>query len=207
MPLLSVLAAPGKVKEFLHQRLQLKMSKQRLIFLKLEQSLRTFAVDTSNILLIGYSYGGGMALLGSLQGTSVRKVCSIAGGDLGVIGRMIEQNPNFRKSHERFLDKYMSNPTVSRGLGGKATHELTLKHIADFDLKTFADKLARKNILLLGGWQDYTIPIEDHLLPLYRSLQKNKAERLEIQVFDADHSFENVKASLIAKIIMWLCGK
>ena len=178
--------------------------KSAIDFLKSKQSIETFAIDTLNISLIGYSYGGGMALLGSLHDKSVRKVCSIGGGDLSVVARMIEQNPEFRKFHRQFLDDCMSNSTVSRGLGGNASHEWLLKYRDDYDLKKFADKLSKKDILLFGGWRDYTSSIEDHILPLYRSLQKHKAENLEIHVFETDHSFNNVKAVLISKIINWL---
>jgi pimeloyl-ACP methyl ester carboxylesterase len=178
--------------------------KSAIDFLKLQQTIERLAIDTAEISLIGYSYGGGMALLGSLYDESVRKVCSIGGGDLSVVARMIEKNPDFRKSHQEFLDECMADPTVSRGMGGKASHEWLLEQKDEYDLQKFADTLAKKDILLLGGWRDDTIMVEDHILPLYRSLQKNGAESLKIHIFDTDHSFDNVKTELFSKIITWL---
>jgi pimeloyl-ACP methyl ester carboxylesterase len=92
-------------------------------FLKSSEMVQKFKIDTTNISIIGYSYGGGFALLGSLTDPKVRKVVSIAGGDLSVLARMIEQNEEYRKFHEAFLDEYMSDSTVTRGLGGRTTHE------------------------------------------------------------------------------------
>ena len=57
---------------------------------------------------------------------------------------------------------------------------------------------------MFGGWQDKVVTVEDHVLPLYRSLQKQGAESTEIYVFDTDHSFENVREALRSKIILWL---
>ena len=169
-----------------------------------EKAIKTFGIDTSNITLIGDSFGGGMAVLGSLYKPSVKRVISIAGGDLYVLGKMIEDNPDFRRTHKQFLDESMSDSTVCRGYGGKKTHEIYLKNKNDFNLKRNAEKLAKKEILLLGGWQDNVITVEDHVLPLYRSLQQHGAEKIDIYVFDTDHSFNNVRDELRLKIISWL---
>jgi len=50
----------------------------------------------------------------------------------------------------------------------------------------------------------FLITIEDHILPLYRSLQKYGAEKVEIHIFETDHSFKNVRDDLTTKIISWL---
>lgn len=43
-----------------------------------------------------------MALLGSTFSGAVKRVVSIAGGDLYVIGKLIEANPDFREAHRQF---------------------------------------------------------------------------------------------------------
>ena len=182
----------------------LKNVETAIDFIKSAQSIKSFGTDTSKISIIGYSYGGGMALLGSLFDRSVQKVISIAGGDLSVVARMIEESPDYRKFHQNYLDECIADPAMSRGLGGKASHEWLLKNRDDYDLKKHADKLAQKDILLLGGWFDQAIKIEDHILPLFRSLQNHKAANLEIYIFKTDHSFKNVREDLISKIISWL---
>ncbi len=173
-------------------------------FLKSEQSIKTYQVDTSQISLIGYSYGGGMALLGSLHDRSVKRIISIAGGDLSVVAKMIEESLDFRQSHQQFLEQIMSDSAVCRGLGGKLSHEWLLRNKDDYDLNKHIEELAEKDILLIGGWQDRSIMVEDHILPFYRSLQKHGTVNLEIVIFNADHSFNNVRYELTSKIISWL---
>jgi len=178
--------------------------KSAIDFLKLDQNIEKFSIDTSNISLIGNRYGGGMALLGSLYDNSVRKVCSIAGADLSVWATMYEQDPVFRRSHEKILDRCISDTSRSRGPGGKASYEWLLQHKDEYDIKRFADKLAKKNILLFGGWLDFGVTIEDHILPLYRALQKQKTANLEIHILNDDHELRNVRFDIISKIILWL---
>jgi dienelactone hydrolase len=178
--------------------------KSAISFLKSYKMIRSFSIDTSDISIVGYSYGGGLALLGSLGDPNVRRVVSIAGGDLNVVARLIKESEEFRKSHQAFLDECMADSTVARGLGGKASHKWLLRHKDDYDLIRHSKELASKAILLIGGWQDQAIPIEDHILPLYRALQKHGAKNLKIVVFDSDHSFENVRDELAELIITWI---
>jgi len=178
--------------------------KSAISFLKSGKMIRSFSIDTSDISIVGYSYGGGLALLGSLGDPNVRRVVSIAGGDLNVVARLIEESEEYRKSHQAFLDECMADSTVARGLGGKASHKWLLRHRDDYDLVRHSKELASKAILLIGGWQDQAIPIEDHILPLYRALQKHGAKNLKIVAFDSNHLFENVKDELAELIITWI---
>lgn len=185
-------------------RTSLEDVEEAIRFLKSPPIATKFLIDTSNISLIGYSYGGGFALLGSLSDSSVIKVVSIAGGDLSVVARLIEKSDDYRKFHLAYLDRFMSDSTISRGYGGKASHDWLIKHKDEFSLVKFSKDFAQKSILLIGGWQDQSIQLEEHILPLYRVLQKNNAKNLKIKVFDTDHSFKNVRDKLSDLIISWV---
>lgn len=174
-------------------------------FINSQDFKRRFTIDSAEKTIIGHSFGGGMAVLGSLYDSTITKVISIAGGDLGVLGNQILEDPEFAKEHQQFLDWAISDSTVSRGLGGKKTHEIYGKIIIeDFNLKDYCDKLSQKNILLIGGWNDDAIKVEDHLLPLYRCLQKFDPERLNIKVFETDHSFLSVNLELKQEVLEWI---
>lgn len=174
-------------------------------FINSENFKRIITIDSAEKTIIGHSFGGGMAVLGSLYDSSITKVISIAGGDLGVLGNQILEDPEFAKGHQQFLDWAISDSTISRGLGGKKTHEIYGEIIIeDFNLKDYCDKLAQKNILLIGGWNDDVIKVEDHMIPLYRCLKQFKPERLEIKAFDTDHSFRSVNLELKQKILQWV---
>lgn len=164
--------------------------------------VKEFNVDTSRIALIGYSYGGGMALLGSLSDVSVKRIVDIAGGNLGEAGRMMKQNAEFRQAIKKSIEEGACNLNLRLN-----PEDIITELLADpdrFDMVKYADKLSSKDILIIGGWRDQEADIEHHILPLYRNLQRHGAKQLEIEVFDSDHSFKNVRDQLTYRIISWL---
>lgn len=173
-------------------------------FAKSGSSLNVFRNDTSDIILIGYSYGGGMALLGSVFDQSIKKVITIAAGDLSIFADKLEEDPDARKYFEQMVDKMLSNPTMARGTSGKEYVQSLLINRDKYNLKQYSEELAEKELLLIGGWLDNTKKIEEELLPLYRELLAKGAEHVKIIAFDSDHSFANQEEALAKAILNWL---
>ena len=73
-----------------------------------------------------------------------------------------------------------------------------------YDLVKSAEVLSCKDILIIGGWRDQENTIEHHILPFYRALQGHGATQVQIEVFDTDHSFTNVRSQLADRIVSWL---
>jgi len=166
-------------------------------------AVREFDVDPSSITVIGYSYGGGMALLGSLNDPAVRRVVYIAGGNLSEVGRMMQQSDEFRQAILKAVDQGICDS----GFRGPKAEKLFAEVFADmdkYDLVKHAKALYNKDILIIGGWRDQENTIEHHILPLFRALQRHGAKQVQIEIFDADHSFTNVRSQLADRIVSWL---
>jgi dipeptidyl aminopeptidase/acylaminoacyl peptidase len=171
-------------------------------FVKSGHAVRELNVDPSRISAIGYSFGGGMALLGSLSDSTVRKVAYIAGGNLSEVARLMKKN----EGYERAILKDLNN-LPSLGFNSITGEEMVAEVCADmdkYDLVKHAEAISNKDVLLIGGWRDQENTIERHLLPLYRALQRHEAKQLQIEVFDSDHSFANARNQLTDRIVSWL---
>jgi dienelactone hydrolase len=172
-------------------------------YVKSNLAVREFDVDLSDITVIGYSYGGGMALLGSLNDPAIGRVVYIAGGNLSEVRRMMQQSDEFKQAVLKAVDQDISDS----GFRSPKAEELFAEVFADmnkYDLVKHVDALSCKDILIIGGWRDQENTIEHHILPLFRTLQRHGAKRVQTEILDTDHSFTNVRSQLADRIVSWL---
>ncbi|PIU44496.1 MAG: hypothetical protein COS95_08695 [Ignavibacteriales bacterium CG07_land_8_20_14_0_80_59_12] len=71
-------------------------------------------------------------------------------------------------------------------------------------MRVSAPQLVTRDILLIGGWDDSNVTVENHLLPLYRVLKKAGATKIRFITFQTDHSFRNVREELATELIRWI---
>ena len=174
-----------------------------LKWLRQTDTRQRFRVDINRIALGGHSYGGAMAMAYAARDSSVRRVISIAGNDHGYFIRRIQSDPQFAEDIRQML---MS----TRAPEGPARFDLeaSLQELADhqdvYGLRENASRLAERSILLIGGWEDKQVTVEDVLLPLYRSLKAAGAPDVTFLTYHDDHGFGTVRQQLAVDIQQWL---
>jgi len=172
-------------------------------YLRQDQVIREFQVNPDEIVLGGYSYGGGMALLYTMSHPEVKRVFSISGTDHGEFTREYQRNSALseaiRASYEEL--KFPVGPVNFEW--NDAVEEIT-QNPDLYDLRLGANALASRDILLIGGWDDKNVVIERHILPLYRALVEAKTQKIQIAAFQDDHAFERSREELAATVIHWV---
>lgn len=166
-------------------------------------AVRENRVDPSSVAVIGYSYGGGVGLLAPLKEPAVGKVACIAGGNLGEIARMMQRSHEFRQAILSAVDQGMRDSGF-RGPTADAMFSEVYADLDRYDLVKHAQALSQKDVLLIGAWRDAENPIEQHLLPLFRALQRQGARQVRMEMLDADHSFSGMSGQLADRMVSWL---
>jgi pimeloyl-ACP methyl ester carboxylesterase len=156
-----------------------------LRFLGSDEMAGKYRVDPSRIVVGGYSYGGHMSMLYAAHHPEVPRVMSISGGDLGALARIIRTDPDVRKG---YADIFQSLRKPRGPVEFEYEHPLDelLDNEAFFSIRTQAAKLSGTDILMTGGLDDQVVSMEDHLLPLYRALERNRGQKLRFIVYQAD---------------------
>jgi uncharacterized protein len=162
-----------------------------------------FEVETTRLVLGGHSYGGGMAMAYTARDSSVRRVISIAGNDHGEFAREMQRNPAFAEGIRRMLLSTRAPEGPARFDVEAGLKEL-LDHQDVYGLREKAANLADRSILLLGGWEDEQVTIDQYLLPLYRALRGAGAAKVTFLVYHTDHGFSNVRQQLASDVAGWL---
>ena len=180
-------------------------------FIHKPENILKYKIDTNRIVLGGYSFGGGMALTYAANHPEIREVFSIAGNDHGAAIKQYKQDPERKKLLDDIFDELKSRKDIVRfGPGGTVKEIAEMKIVESnptYDLQYCAPLLTDKNILLIGGWEDVNVTIEDRLLPLYRVLKNEKIENVKFIVYHTDHSFSNVRDELANTIYTWIVIK
>jgi pimeloyl-ACP methyl ester carboxylesterase len=174
-----------------------------LKFIKQKETVKNFNVDTTNIIVGGYSFGGAMALTAAMYNDEIKRIISIAGADESVLGRKWQTNPQFRNSLKSMLES-----TIFPQGGIRCEMDTVLgEWLGDldyYDQVKHAENLKNDDILFLGGWDDPSCIVEEIIIPLYRRFRELNAENIKIRMFETDHSFSNVREELAVTIQNWI---
>jgi len=172
-------------------------------FLLLPQNQTKYKIDTSKIIVCGYSFGGTIAIESAMYNDKIRYLVSIANDDHSVSIKKAANDLEFRENYRKFVGGSFEPNGPFRG-DLKALLEYNIQNVDRYDLVKNADKLKSKKILFIVGWQDNTSLIEINTLPLYRKLMQSNKVNTSIKGFESDHRFGNVIDDLSNTLINWI---
>lgn len=119
-----------------------------------------------------------------------------------------KRNPEMQKMIDKMFNDLKAQPEKVRFARGGTPKEIAEMKIIElnptYHLLKSAPLLAQKDILLIGGWADHNVSIENIILPLYRALKNEEAKTVRIVAFQDDHSFKNSGEGLAQTIIEWI---
>jgi uncharacterized protein len=177
-----------------------------LDFLKQKKNIQQFSIDTSRIIICGYSLGGSLALTAAVHNPEIYNIIAVAGGtDQSIYLKRMAANQAYRNGFEkRIISLYSPNGPIK----GDSTYlhhyfDTIIPEVDNYDLVKNADKLKNRSILFITGWLDNSIPMEEYIIPVYRQLKMLNAENVYIKAFETDHSFGNVMDELTNSITEW----
>lgn len=172
-------------------------------FLGTNEIAEKYEIDTADIILGGYSFGGGMALTYAANNNRSTRVFAIAPTDHGQFARDVQNSKDYHDAfHASFESLRKPNGPVS--FEGDDFFTELLENADYYDLRLAVPQLADKDLLLIYGIDDASVTLEDHGLPFYRSLSKAGTSSWDVRIFQDDHSFENSKEELAESITSWL---
>jgi uncharacterized protein len=174
-----------------------------LAWLRSDSIAERFRVDPSDLSLGGWSWGGGLAVAYAATDPGIRQVISIAGTDHGWFIRQMQKSVEMASTIRRMWEQARAPDGPVRFDPDGFWQEL-VEGQHTYGLRENAARLADRRILLIGGWEDWQITIDDVLLPLYRALKAAEAKDLTFSTYHADHGFGAVRARLAEDIAAWI---
>jgi len=174
-----------------------------LDFLKSDEMKEKYDIDTSKIILGGYSYGGHMSMIYAINHPDIKQVISISGGDLGILGDLVKSNPNLRKGYSDFFQS-IKKPDGPVDFEYDDPIQELIDNQEYFYILKQVDNLSNVDIFLTGGLDDNVVSMEDYILPMYRKLKTNKSINVECKVYQTGHSYKGKSEILLRDIENWI---
>ena len=178
-------------------------------FLHRPDVIGKFRIDTTAIILAGYSFGGGMATAYAIRHKEINELISIAGVDWGIFFDLYRSDPEMK----RMLDSSIDN-AIAAGIFRFETGYLPKdigsgQRVLDPSFYTVknAASLADKYLLIICGLNDTNITMEEYILPLYNALQDAKARNVQLSPFEDDHTFSLSREKISQTICDWVKGR
>jgi pimeloyl-ACP methyl ester carboxylesterase len=176
-------------------------------FLRQKDNIERFKIDTSNIIVGGYSNGAAMTLIAAVYNPEIKRIISIAGADESIILRKQLADSSFRIMFEQGL-KQTAYPNGPIKFNPELHQKYLFSNLDRFDLYKHAEALKNRDILFIGGWHDQMAETEEQILPLLIKLKNLDADNIEIRLFNTDHYFKNTNRDELTQIILnWIIDK
>ncbi len=169
-------------------------------------SLEGGRIDPDQRVLLGYSWGGGIALAFAAQDISVRRVASIAGSDHGSFIRRVDRDSAYGSFMRRVLESTRAPGGPVRFDVESALEELRTHH-KQHDLVTVAPRLVDRDVLIVAGWDDREVELEHQVLPFYRALRTANSTSVAVLSYQDDHALRKVRQEMAEAIFQWIQNK
>jgi len=176
-------------------------------FLKLPEISKKYNIDTTDIIMMGYSWGGGIVFLSGKSCPSIKKIISMATTDLKLISEKIESDSSYKILNLNTMKRHTDSGIIRFDRTAEEIQSWLSEHKNELDLSKTLDALSDIKILFIGGWNDINVPVEKHMIPLYRFFQDRILSNCKLILFDSDHSFNNVLPELHKSILDWIKKK
>lgn len=158
----------------------------------------------NDIILIGYSLGGFLALYSAYLIDFITNVASISGFYLNYTRNLFEKEEHHREIiYNMFINSM--NP-----LNGTTPDTLIneIKSINTWNFENFFEKLRTKNLCLIAGLKDNIVPAEYYHFPLVHDLEKvtskSKIKITQKTFYDANHTYSDHRIKLTKYLLDWL---
>lgn len=171
-----------------------------LSYMKQQEVSAENRIDISRIAIVGYSFGGFLALKTASVDPSIQVVASLSGANFAQYVQMIEKKPTLS---EPVMAMLHDCSFFLNGCSGESLMEEIRQYEKEWNMLLFAPQLANKKMLLTAATYDEDVPKSFFHDPFVQVLEKENIVFDNI-VFETDHSYLNKRKELTMALYEWL---
>lgn len=172
--------------------------KSAIAFLDKAETRKQFGLGDAPLLAMGYSFGSAVAVLGGADHERIAGLIAMAPCDFSIFAQALNLPPGAQLGPQQLRYRKVIEDSVEGVFGPKgpvpggwpAFSEDLAASGRQWAFPPLAPTLQKKAMLFLVPMDDTICPVEDHFLPLYRTLRQAKHPRLVLHAFNSGHGFD-----------------
>ncbi|MBL0385260.1 alpha/beta fold hydrolase [Tumebacillus sp. ITR2] len=172
-----------------------------LAYLRREDVVAEFKLDTSKLVLVGHSMGGFLSLMTTAGDADVTGVASISGFNFGLAAEIVGDD---ERSLAEVTAMFEESTFFLTGINGRELTQQIADHGAAWNLVHQAKSITTRPVLLLGALRDDVGPTALHHDSLVEAFQRANAQHLQHLTVDTDHNWDDAREALAEHLLSWL---
>lgn len=169
-----------------------------MAFLKQDENVHRYQVDTRRIVVAGHSMGGFFAARYAATHDDVAGAILLDPWNIGARGKEVRAHPETRQ--DRIADMGADFGTSLVGTDAATLMREVEAHADDWDLTGFADGLARKPLLIVGAQRGLGATVA----PVVAAVKARPGAQVQSIVLPSDHAFADHRITLATATVTWL---
>lgn len=165
--------------------------------------IEKYNIDTSQFALGGWSFGGGLSLYVGAHDDRVKKIISIAGFNGDAFLTHCDENPDYKRIMQAMFVGHKFAGTVNfnpaRAIDDIEAHRDKLSPVL------YADKIAKKPLLIFGATDDREVGLSRHIMPYYHAVRRAGGD-VTIHIYQTGHRFGGYLDDVHTEIKEFLLG-
>ncbi len=159
-----------------------------------------YKIDTSRIIVAGYSHGSNVTIVSALHDERIKELICLGLADFSYLSREFF-NPQNEAMQEFFqiTKEYIWDTDIAPNYEEYFLDIMFNNYKYNFVAQ--AEKLIDKKMYFIIGINDVTVPIESHFFPLYRELKKINHENFKYNITGSDHGFRELFDGTLSDMI------
>lgn len=170
-------------------------------FITDKKNIEQFNIDIDNLLLIGHSVGGFLALSNCMD-NRIKMSVAISPFDLGLAGENIKNNnqEEVQKTIELFIG---GQDPLSGTCFDRLIYEI-MGNYSEWKLANKSEELANEKLLIIAAKKDTIGSYKLYHEPLIKEILKHNKNNLTEMLINTDHCYSNKRISLLKNIAYWI---
>ena len=173
-------------------------------YVRSEEAVTNFRIDTEKISFVGHSMGGFAALAAGARDENIGCVAGLSAADYGIRGDLFTDE-DAKAGFAAYVDgEHLFGKGPLKGISGEGLLAEIAENQAAFSISKQAEAYVGRSVYLSAAKNDTVLPPSIYHKALVDAFSRQPQVKLTHELFASDHSYSWERIALTTSVVDWL---